>query len=75
MSVRDGMDASGYQEIDVDFAVVSVVATLVVVLALNWRRLSVIGAAGLIRLALIWAAIILGLMLVVQLFGFDRYFT
>lgn len=44
-------------------------ATLVVILALNWRRLSELGTAGVLRLSLIWGVIILALMLLVQLMG------
>ncbi len=57
------------------FAIVSVLATLVVVVALSWRQLAGLGAMGAIRMALIWGVIILALLLLVQLLDLEKYLT
>lgn len=43
---------------------------LVLLLALNWNRLRAMPAGSVVRLALIWAVIITGLVLVAKLFGY-----
>jgi hypothetical protein len=52
------------------FGLVSVIATLVLILALNWGRFQAMGTGNVIRLAFIWAAIITGMVLALRLLGF-----
>ncbi|MGL6044323.1 MAG: hypothetical protein ACRC1J_10395 [Sandaracinobacteroides sp.] len=52
------------------FALVSVLASLCLVLALNWKRFEAIGWGNVIRMILIWGAIITGLVLVMRLLGY-----
>jgi len=52
------------------FAFVSVAASLLLLLALNWQRFRAMGGQTVTRLLLIWATIILGLGLVLRLLGF-----
>jgi hypothetical protein len=52
------------------FALVSLLATLALILALNWGRFQEIGFGNVIRMLLIWGAIITGLVLVLQLLGY-----
>ena len=47
--------------------------TLAVVLALCWGRFRALGLARLLRLALLWAAIILALMLLVRILNLQEY--
>ncbi len=47
-------------------AIVSVLATLLVVLALSWNRFATMERGAILQLALIWAAIIAGLTLLVR---------
>lgn len=51
-------------------AIVGVVAALFIVLWFQRGRLVELGTAGVLRLALIWAVIIMVLFLIVRLFGF-----
>lgn len=51
-------------------ALISVLATLALVLALNWSRFREMGSGTVIRMALIWAVIIVALFLLVRLLGF-----
>jgi len=51
------------------FGLVSLIATLVLVLALNWNRFTEMGAGNVVRLALIWGAIIAGMALLLRLLG------
>lgn len=53
------------------FGLVSLIATLVLILALNWRRFQEMGSGNVVRLSLIWAAIITGMVLALRLLGFD----
>ena len=52
------------------FAFISVAATLLLLLALNWQRFRAMGAQTVTRMLLVWAAIILGLGLALRLLGF-----
>lgn len=52
-----------------------VLATLAVMLALLWGRFRSLGMARAMRLALLWAAIILALMLLVRVFNLQAYLT
>lgn len=52
------------------FAIVSVLATLLVLLALNWQRLREMGWSQAARMLLIWLAIIAGLGAVLRLLGY-----
>jgi hypothetical protein len=51
-------------------ALISVLATLALVLALNWNRFREMGSGTIIRMALIWAVIFVALFLGVRLLGF-----
>ncbi|MCG2840055.1 hypothetical protein L6Q21_03530 [Sandaracinobacter sp. RS1-74] len=51
-------------------ALISVLASLALVLALNWNRFQAMGSGTLLRMALIWAVILVALFLVVRLLGF-----
>lgn len=51
------------------FGLVSVLAALVLIIALNWGRFQEMGGARVLRLALIWAAIITAMVLALKLFG------
>ncbi len=51
------------------FGLVSLVAALVLIIALNWSRFQEMGSGQVLRLALIWAAIITAMVLVLRLFG------
>jgi hypothetical protein len=52
------------------FALVSILAALILLLALNRGLFSRLGAAGTVRLALIWAVVLLGGFFVLRLLGF-----
>jgi len=52
------------------FGLVSVIATLVLILALNWSRFQEMGSGNVIRMVLIWGAIIAGMVLALRLLGF-----
>jgi hypothetical protein len=52
------------------FALVSVLATLIVVLTLNWNRFAALGWGNVARMLLIWGAIITALVLVLRLLGY-----
>lgn len=52
------------------FALVSLLATLALILALNWRRFREMETGAIVRIALIWAVIIVALFLIVRLLGF-----
>lgn len=52
------------------FALVSLLATLALLLALNWRSFERLGWGNMARMLLIWGVIITGLVLVLRLFGF-----
>lgn len=52
------------------FAIVGVLATLLVVLALNWPRFRAMGWSQVGRMLLIWLGIIVGLGLVLRLLGY-----
>lgn len=79
MSAPAGTGASGTAAANelrrMSFGIISVLATLVVVVALSWRQLAVLGAAGIIRLALIWGVIIAALLLLVRMLGLGYDFT
>lgn len=51
-------------------ALISVLATLALVLALNWNRFQALGSGAILRMALIWAVIFVALFLAVRLLGF-----
>lgn len=51
------------------FAIVSVAAALLLIIALNWDRFQALGRGHLIRLALIWAVIIIAMVLALRLLG------
>lgn len=51
------------------FGLVSLIATLVLILALNWSRFQEMGSGNIIRLSLIWAAIMAGMVLALRLLG------
>lgn len=53
------------------FLAVALLATLAVVVALNWRELLAGGALKAVRLGLIWAVIIVALVLLVTWLGLD----
>jgi hypothetical protein len=52
------------------FAFISVAASLLLLLALNWQRFRAMGGQSVTRMLLIWVAIILGLGLGLRLLGF-----
>ncbi len=52
------------------FALVSVAATLALVLALNWGRFQAMGSGQIIRLVLIWGVIIAALFLLLRFLGY-----
>jgi hypothetical protein len=52
------------------FALVSLLATLTLILALNWNGFARMGWGNVVRMLLIWGAIITALVLVLRLFGF-----
>ncbi|WP_374388360.1 hypothetical protein [Sandaracinobacter sp.] len=52
------------------FAIVSLLATLALILALNWRRLNTLGSAKVAQMLGIWTAIILGLVLILKYLGY-----
>jgi hypothetical protein len=52
------------------FAVLSVLATLIMVLALNRERFRAMGSQTVAKMLLIWAAIIIGLGVTLRLLGF-----
>ena len=52
------------------FAIVSLIATLALILALNWQRLNALGAAKVTQWLAIWTAIIGGVFLLVRLLGY-----
>lgn len=51
------------------FGLVALLASLTLILVLNWERFQQMGAGRVIRLLLIWGAIITGLVLLVRLLG------
>ena len=51
-------------------ALISVLATLALVLALNWNRFRALGSGRILRMLLIWAVVFVALFLVVRLLGF-----
>lgn len=51
------------------FALISVLAALALLLALNWNQFKGMGAARVLRLVIIWGVIIAGLTLAVKLLG------
>jgi hypothetical protein len=52
------------------FAVISVLASLGLILALNWQRFRTMGWDRVTRMLLIWLAIIVGLGFTLRLLGF-----
>jgi hypothetical protein len=52
------------------FAIISVLASLGLVLALNWQRFQAMGWGWVVRMLLIWLAIIVGLGALLRLLGF-----
>lgn len=52
------------------FAFISVAASLLLLLALNWQRFRAMGGQAASRMLLIWGAIILGLGFALRLLGF-----
>lgn len=52
------------------FVIISVLASLFLLLALNWQRFQAMGWPRVTRMLLIWAAIILGLGVALRLLGF-----
>jgi hypothetical protein len=52
------------------FAIFSLLATLALILALNWRRLNALGAMNVTRMLGIWAAVILALVLILNYLGY-----
>lgn len=52
------------------FGLVGVLATLALVLALNWNRFKQMGSGQIIRMVLIWGVIIAALFLVLRFFGY-----
>ena len=51
-------------------ALISVLATLAIVLALNWQRFQAMGSGAVLRMVLIWAVVFVALFLAVRLLGF-----
>lgn len=51
------------------FAFISVLAALIVLIALNWQRLNALGPARVARMLGIWTAIIVCLVLLVRFLG------
>jgi hypothetical protein len=52
------------------FALVSLLASLALILALNWRRLNALGPTKVAQMLGIWTAIILGLVLILKYLGY-----
>jgi hypothetical protein len=52
------------------FGLVSLLLSLILVLALNWSRFAAMGAGNVVRMVLIWGAIIAGLVLLLRLLGY-----
>ena len=52
------------------FALVSVITSLALILALNWQRLNALGAPTVTRWLAIWTAIIGGVFLLVRWLGY-----
>ncbi|WP_199553723.1 hypothetical protein [Sandaracinobacteroides hominis] len=52
------------------FALVSVLASLALILALNWNRFQQMGSGQILRMVLIWGVVIAALFLILRLFGF-----
>jgi hypothetical protein len=52
------------------FALISTLATLSLLLALNWNNFQRMGWGNVARMLLIWGVIITGLALALRLFGF-----
>ena len=52
------------------FAIVSVIASLALILALNWQRLNDLGASTVSRWLAIWTGIIGGLFLLLRWLGY-----
>lgn len=52
------------------FAFISVLASLALVLALNWQRFSAMGWGRVLKMLLIWLAIIVGLGVLLRLLGY-----
>lgn len=52
------------------FALVSLLASLGLILAFNWNRFAELGLGNVVRMLLIWGAIITGLVLALRLLGF-----
>lgn len=52
------------------FALVSVLATLALVLALNWSRFRQLGSGQILRMVLIWGVLIAALFLILRQLGY-----
>jgi hypothetical protein len=52
------------------FAFISVLASLALILALNWQRFRAMGWDRVLRMMLIWLAIIVGLGVALRLLGY-----
>ncbi len=52
------------------FGIVAVLASLVLLLVLNWGRFQEMGSARVLRLAIIWAVILTAGVLVLKLLGY-----
>jgi hypothetical protein len=50
-------------------AILTVTLSLILVVALNWRRFEAMGTGRVLRLALIWASIFVAGVLIVRLLG------
>lgn len=51
-------------------ALISLLATLALLLALNWARFAEMGWGKVVRMLLIWGVIITAMVLALRLFGF-----
>ncbi len=52
------------------FAIISVLASLLLILALNWDRFRAMGGQAVGKMVLAWLAIIVGLGLLLRLLGY-----
>lgn len=50
-------------------AIISVAASLALVLVLNWKRFNALGATAVTRMLFAWTAVILGLAVLVRFLG------
>jgi hypothetical protein len=52
------------------FAIVGVLASLALILALNWERFNSLGSETVTKMLVTWTGIIVALVLVAKLFGY-----